>query len=60
MQPKLTEYEVQRQEQMARNRERLEALGLPDLVRSAMPEKPKQPARTKGISAKRTREKVSC
>ncbi|KAK9868093.1 hypothetical protein WJX84_011731 [Apatococcus fuscideae] len=55
--PQLTEYEQQRQEQIARNRERLMALGLPDLVQSAVPDRPKQPARTKGISAKKRREK---
>lgn len=55
----MSQYERERQEHIARNKERMMALQLPSLANHAVPQKEARPAKPKGITAKRQKTKVS-
>ena len=54
----MSEYERERQEHIARNKERMMALQLPSLTHNMAPLKEARPAKPKGITAKRQKTKV--
>ena len=55
----MSQYERERQEHIARNKERMMALQLPSLANEVGPQKEARPAKPKGITAKRQKPKAS-
>eukprot|EP00887_Chlorella_sp_A99_P003623 scaffold7.g3623.t1 len=51
----LTEYELARLEQVRRNQEKLQAMGIPALARELMPPKPAPAVKPKGLSTRKRR-----